>query len=97
MQCQGALQLVKPVCADSRAVPPTPNVPDVLVFNPLTWFSTFGVPVGDGESPSIPKVLMAGSVPCLRRLIPGDVVAVPLFVLPAVVLPLISRQSVVSP
>ena len=40
---------------------------------------------------------MAGSVPCLRRLIPGDVVAVSLFVLPAVVLPLISKHIVVSP
>ena len=32
----GALQLVKPDWADSSAVPPTPKVPDVLVFSPLT-------------------------------------------------------------
>ena len=29
---QGAVQLVKPVVADSRAVPLTPKVPEVLVF-----------------------------------------------------------------
>ena len=45
----------------------------------------------------MPKVLMVGSVPCLRRLMPGDVVVVAVFVLPAVTLPLISRQIVVSP
>src|SRR5688572_14524659 len=45
----------------------------------------------------MPNVLIVGSVPCLRRLMPGDVVLVAELVLPAVVLPLISRQSVVSP
>src|SRR5207248_2337992 len=34
---------------------------------------------------------------CLRRLIPGEVVLVALFVLPAVVLPLICKHSVVLP
>ena len=32
----GSEQLVKPLVAESNAVPPTPNVPDVLVFKLLT-------------------------------------------------------------
>jgi hypothetical protein len=92
---QGALQLVKPDVADSSAVPFTPKLPLVLVFSPLTKFSTPGLAVA--AMPSMPNVLTFGSVPCLRRLMPGEVVPVPLLVLPAVVLPLISRQSVVSP
>ena len=31
-----ALQLLKPLVADSKAVPPTPNVPEALVFSELT-------------------------------------------------------------
>ena len=78
-------------------MPPTPKVPELLVFIPLTWFSTLGVPVGEGESPSMPNVLVVATVPCLRRLMPGDVVLVAVFVLPKVVFPLISRQTVALP
>ena len=93
------MQLLNPDVADSRAIPATPKLPVVLVFWLFTKFSTVGEPVGDGDGdrPSMPNVLTAGSVPCLRRLIPGDVVAVAVFVLPAVVFSLISRQRVVSP
>jgi hypothetical protein len=45
----------------------------------------------------MPKVLTLETVPCLRRLMPGDVVAVLVLVLPAVVLPLISAHGVVLP
>src|SRR6266550_5454757 len=47
--------------------------------------------------PSMPNVLTVGSVPCLRRLMPGEVVLVAVFVLPAVELPVIFRHMVVSP
>src|SRR5919109_1378132 len=47
--------------------------------------------------PLIANELVVETVPCLRRLIPGDVVAVAVFVLPAVVFPEMLRQSVVSP
>ena len=42
------------------------------------------MPAGDGDRPSIPKLLTVVTVPCLRRLIPGEVVDVPVFVHPAV-------------
>ena len=82
-----ALQLVKPLVAESKAVPPTPNVPEVLVFNEFTKFSTLGVPVGAPGRPSIPKSFVPTTAPCLRRLMPGEVLPVPVLVLPAVVLP----------
>src|SRR5882724_12501620 len=45
----------------------------------------------------MPKMFAAVLVPCLRRLIPGDVCAVPVLVLPPVVLPLILAHTVVLP
>src|SRR5215218_8539841 len=46
--------------------------------------------------PSMAKVSMAPPDDSLRRLMPGDFEPVPLLVLPAVVLPWMSRQSVTS-
>ena len=43
---------------------------------------------GEGLSPTIPKSFVVATVPCFRRLIPGEVLGMPVFVLPAVVLPL---------
>ncbi|PYR55309.1 MAG: hypothetical protein DMF85_19870, partial [Acidobacteria bacterium] len=45
----------------------------------------------------MPNVLIVGFVPCFRRLMPGDVVAVARLVLPAVVLPVMFAHKVVSP
>ena len=83
-------QLENPVVPERRAVPLVPNVPDELVFCPLTKFSTPGEVVA--LIPTIPKTLVP--VVCLRRLMPGEVVDVPVFVLPAVTLLVISRQTV---
>src|SRR5688572_25678465 len=83
-------QFENPVVPESKAVPPVPKVPDALVFCELTKFSTPGEDVA--LIPAIPKTLVP--VVCLRRLIPGEMVPVPLFVLPAVVLPLMFRHTV---
>ncbi len=45
----------------------------------------------------MPNLFRFGSVACLRRLIPGDVVPVPVLVLPPVVLPLTRKHAVVLP
>src|SRR5687767_982126 len=91
----GRAQFVNPEVADNSAVPPTPKVPDVLVFRLLTKFSTPGDAVA--TRPTMPNLFKLGSVACLRRLMPGDVVLVPVLVLPPVVLPLTRKHAVVLP
>jgi hypothetical protein len=89
------VQLVKPEVAERSAVPPTPKLIPVALpgFSELMWFSTFGVPVGEGLRLSTPNTCVVDTVPSLRSPIPGAVFdASPL---PADVLPEISRHTVV--
>jgi hypothetical protein len=83
---------LSPLMAMARfCVTPSADTPSALPgLFVATWFSALPKVVGLGARPSIPKSFVVATVPCLRMPMLGE----PL--LPALVLPLMSRQTASS-